>query len=182
MRRNLALSVPGILAVLGACLLVVAPGTAAFAGGSTYYSGKNSQGQKMLFTVDQTASGPKFDPIFINQVSRCPATGDVFTVEFSFSGFQVPIKNGKFNFALNDLSDLLRWTGTVNSKGASGKESIDMAGFDREGGLQDCGAGSLSWKAQALHPGSPTTAPGADYLIKVTKAANGSAHFSITHR
>ena len=60
MRRYLVLS------VLGACLLVLAPASAAFAGGSTYYAGSNSQGQKLLFTVDHTASGPMFDPIFIN--------------------------------------------------------------------------------------------------------------------
>jgi hypothetical protein len=122
-----------------------------------------------------------FDPIFINQIDRCPVTGDVIAVEFSFQGFQTPIKNGKFNFVLNELFDLLRWSGTVTSKGASGKESIDLAAFDREGGLQDCGAGSLSWKAQALVPASPTVAPSAAYLVKVTKASDGSVHYSITH-
>jgi hypothetical protein len=61
-----------VLPVLGACLLVFASGPTALAGGSTYYAGKNSQGLKLLFTVDHTASGPKFDPIFINQIDRCP--------------------------------------------------------------------------------------------------------------
>ena len=58
-----------VLPPLGACLLVFVAGASALAGGSTYYAGKNSQGQKLLFTVDHTASGPKFDPIFINQTS-----------------------------------------------------------------------------------------------------------------
>jgi hypothetical protein len=176
MRRYLVLS------VLGVCLLVLGSGQAALAGGSTYYAGKNSQGQKLLFTVDHTATGPMFDPIFINQIDRCPVTGDMIAVEFSFQGFQIPIKNGKFNFVQNDLFDLLRWSGTVTSQGASGKESIDLAGFDIQGGLQDCGAGSLSWKAQALVPAySATVAPGAAYLVKVSKASDGSVHYSVTH-
>src|SRR5215831_20690823 len=98
MRRYLVLS------VFSACLLVFAPGAIAFAGGSTYYAGKNSQGQKFLFSVDKTASGPQFDPFFTNLIARCPITGDVITVEFSFQGFQIPIKNGKFNLTLNDIS------------------------------------------------------------------------------
>ncbi len=171
-----------VVSVLGACLLVLAPGSAAFASGSTYYAGTNSQGQKLLFTVDHTASGPMFDPIFINQVGRCPVTGDVITFEYSFQGFQIPIKNGKFSLVLNDLTDLLRWNGTVTSTGASGKESIDLAAFDGNGGLQDCGAGSLSWKAQALAPVSSTLhPPRAAYIVTVTKAANGSVHYSLSH-
>jgi len=176
MRRYLVLS------ILGACLLVLAPQSAALAASSTYYAGTNSQGQQLLFTVDHTASGPMFDPIFINQIDRCPVTGDVFTFEYSFQGFQIPIKNGTFNFKLNDLTDLLRWSGTVTSTGATGHESIDLAAFDASGGLQDCGAGSLAWTAQALVPASPApAAPSAGYMVKVTKAADGSVHFSVTH-
>ncbi len=176
MRRYLGLP------VLGVCLLVLASGPAAAAGSSTYYAGKNSQGQKLLFTVDHTASGPKFDPIFINQIDRCPVTGTVITVQFSFQGFQIPIINGKFNLVLNELSDLFRWSGTITSTGASGKESIDLAAFDSQGGLQDCGAGSLSWTAQALVPASTTVAPSAAYVVTATKAPDGSVHYSITHR
>ncbi len=171
-----------VLPVLGACLLIFALGPPAFAGGSTYYAGKNAQGQKLLFTVDHTANGPKFDPIFINQIDRCPVTGDVIMVSFSFGGFHIPIRHGKFSLVLNEFSDLLRWNGTVTAKGASGNESIDLAAFDRQGGLQDCGAGSLAWKAQALVPGSSATvAPGAAYVVKVTKAPDGLVHYSISH-
>ena len=175
MRRYLVLS------VLGACLLVSASGATALAGGSTYYAGKNSQGQKLRFTVDHTASGPKFDPIFINQIDRCSVTGDVLGVEYFFQGFQIPIRHGKFNFVLNDITDLFHWSGTVTPTRASGKESADLAGFDREGGLQVCGAGSLSWTAHAVDPGSAATvAPSAAYIVKVTKASDGSVHYSIT--
>jgi hypothetical protein len=201
MRRYLVLS------VLGVCLLVLAPGAAAFAGSSTTpssptptptptatptptptptpsttYAGKNSQGQKLRFAVVHTAIGPKFEPIFISQILRCPVTGEVIGEGDAFGGFRVPIRNGKFNFVLNDLGQLLHWSGTVTSAGASGKESIDQASFDKEGGLQDCGAGSLSWTAKAVAPGSSAAAaPSAANVVKFTKASDGSVHFSVTH-
>jgi hypothetical protein len=98
-------------------------------------------------------------------------------------GFQIPIRNGKFSLVLNDLSDRLRWSGTIAPTKASGKESIDTAAFDNKGGLQHCGAGSLSWRARVLVPASSSTvASGAAFVVKVTKASNGTVHFSITHR
>ena len=176
MRRYLVLS------VLGACLLVLAPGTIAFAGSSTYYAGKNSQGQKLLFSVDQTASGPKFDPLFTTMIDRCPVTGDVITVGFVFQGFQIPIKNGNFKLVLNDISDRFSWSGTVTSTKAAGTESYGLAAFDKEGGLQDCATGSLSWTAKALTgASSKAAAPSAAYLVHVTKASDGSVRFSVTH-
>jgi len=191
-----------VLSVLGVCLLVLAPGTAAFAGSSTtpstptatptptvtppptrtIYAGKNSQGQRLRFAVVHTASGPKFAPILITQIVRCPVTGEVLGVGDSLGGFQVPIRNGKFSFVLNSFGHLLRWSGTVTSTGASGKESIEQASFDKEGGLQNCAAGSLSWTAKAVAPGaSAGTAPSAAYVVKFTKAPDGSVHFSVTH-
>lgn len=171
-----------VLPVVGVCLLLLMSGPTALAGGSTYYAGKNSQGQKLLFTVDHTASGPKFDPIFINQIARCPVTGQVIGIQFSFGGFRIPIRHGKFSLVLNDISDRFIWSGTITSRKASGQESIDLAGFDNKGGLQDCGAGSLSWTAQALVPASSATATsGASFVVKVTKAPNGSVHFSVSH-
>ena len=153
MRRYLVLS------VLGACLLVFVPGTTAFAGNSTYYVGKNSQGQKFLFSVDQTAGGPRFDPFFTNMTAHCPVTGTVIGISFSFEGFRIPIKNGKFSLRLNDLSDLFSWNGTITPKNATGKESFDLAAFDSQKGLQDCTTGSLSWTGQALVPASTKAAP-----------------------
>jgi hypothetical protein len=177
MRKYLAVS------VVGACLLVLASGATALAEGSTYYAGKNSQSQKLLFSVDHTARGPKFDPQFTTMIDRCPATGNAITIQFSFEGFQIPIKNGKFHLVLNDLSDRFSWSGTVTSKKASGKESYALAAFDRSGGLQDGATGSLSWKAPALVPASSkaASAPAAGYIVKVTKASDGSVHFTVTH-
>jgi len=170
-----------VFSVLGACLLLVAPASAALGTSSTYYAGTNSQGQKLLFTVDHTTSGPMFDPIFINEIATCPVTGDVIGIEFSFQGFLVPVKDGKFSLSLFDLTDLFHWNGTVTSTGATGKESIDLAAFDPRGGLQDCGAGSQAWKAQALVPASSITIPKATYVVTVTKAASGSVHYSLSH-
>jgi hypothetical protein len=171
-----------VLSAIGACLLMLVTGTTAFAGNSTYYAGKNSQGQKLLFSVDQTANGPKFDPFFTTIVIRCPATGNTITAGFSFIGFQLPIKNGKFSLSLNDLSDRFTWSGTITPTKATGTEFYDLAAFDNQKGLQDCASGSVPWAAQALVPGSSkTTAPHAAYNVTITKAADGSVHYSITH-
>jgi hypothetical protein len=171
-----------VLSVLGVCVLVLAPGTSAFAGGSTYYVGKNSQGQKLLFSVDHTASGPKFDPFFTTMVDRCPATGDVFTIQFSFFGFQIPIKNGKFNLTLNDISDRFGWSGTITPTKASGPQFYDLAAFDRGTGLQDCATGTISWAARALAAAAPkAAAPSASYRVAITKESNGSVHYTVTH-
>jgi len=192
-----------VLSVLGGCLLVLAPAAAAFAGSAkpssptptqtatptptpsptpTVYAGKNSQGQRLRFAVVHTASGPKFDPIFTIMTARCPVTGDVITIGFGFSGFRIPIKNGKFSFVLNDISDRFLWSGTVTSSKASGSESEAMAGFDHEGGLQNCSTGPLSWTAQAVNPGSSAAAaPSAAYVIKFTKASDGTVHRAVTH-
>ena len=177
MRRQLI-----IVPVLGVFLLVLTAGPPAFAGGSTHYAGKNSQGLKLRFTVEHTANGPKFVPTLISQITRCPVTGEKIGIAESFGGFQVPIKHGKFNFVLNSIDNRVDWSGKVTSTKASGKESIELPGFDKEGGLQSCGAGSLSWTAKALASGSPApAAPSATYVIKVTKTADGSVHYSITH-
>jgi hypothetical protein len=171
-----------VLSVLGACLLVLVPGTAAFAGGSTYYAGKNSQGQKLFFSVDQTARGPAFDPFFTNMVDRCPATGTKFTIQFTFMGFQIPLKNGKFDLTLNNLSDRFSWSGTVTPKKATGTESYALAAFNNTGGLQDCATGALSWTAPALLPASSkAAAPRAEYTVTITKARDGAVHFLISH-
>ncbi len=171
-----------VLPVLGVGVLLLTLGSTALAGGgSTYYAGKSSQGQKLLFTVDHTKSGPKFDPVFINLVNHCPVTGDVVKSGFTFQGFKVPIKNGKFSLALNDLSDRFHWSGSITSTKASGKVSSGIAAFAHKQSLQDCTTGSLSWTAQALVPASSSTvAPSASFVVKVTKRSNGTVHFSIT--
>ena len=178
MRKYLGLSAVGV------CLLVVlASATTAFAGGSsTYYVGKNSQGQKLLFSVDHTAAGPQFDPFFTTMTTRCPATHANFTIQFSFEGFQIPINHGKFNLTLNDISDRFTWSGTVTSKGASGTQFYDFPGFASGLGLQLCATGSLSWRARALVAAPPkAAAAGATYRVNVTKAADGSVQYSVTH-
>jgi hypothetical protein len=176
MRKYLGLS------VISVCLLVLLTGTTAFAGtSSTYYAGKNTQGQKLLFSVDQTANGPKFDPFFTTMVARCPATGNRIIIEFSFTGFQIPIKNGKFSLSLNDISERFTWAGTVTPKKAAGTEFYDLAAFDNGKGLQDCGTGTLAWAAQALVPASKPVAPHTSYMISITKATDGSVHYTVTH-
>ena len=82
---------------------------------------------------------------------------------------------------MDNIFQRFSWTGTVTSTGASGKENIDLPAFDNTGGLQDCGAGVLSWKAQALVPASATAHPSAQYVVTLTRASDGSVQYSITH-
>jgi hypothetical protein len=178
MRRYLGLS------AIGVCLvMVLASSATAFAGSgsSTYYVGKNSQGQKLLFSVDQTSSGPKFDPVFTTIITRCPVTGTKISNGFFFQGFQIPIKNGKFKLTMNDLTDRFTWSGTVTPKKASGTEFYSFPAYDGPGGLQNCASGSVSWTAKGL-VAAPAKAPAtrSNYLIRVTRAADGAVHYSIT--
>jgi hypothetical protein len=64
---------------------------------------------------------------------------------------------------------------------AFGKESYDLAAFDNQKGLQDCATGSVPWAAQALVPAATKAAPRASYVVHVTKAADGSVHYTVTH-
>jgi len=162
--------------------MALAPATSAFAGGSTYYAGNNTQGQKLLFSVDQTANGPAFDPFFTTMIASCPATGNQLKIQFSFLGFEIPIKNGKFSLSLNSITDRFSWSGTITSKAASGPESYSLAALDNEAGLQLCTTGAVSWKAKALVAGSSKPAiPSAAYRVQVTKASDGSVHFTVIH-
>lgn len=171
-----------VLPVLGVALLLGGLASSASAGSSTYYAGQNSQHQKLFFSIDQIGGKPNFDPFFTTLVIHCPATHNTITAGFSFSGFEIPLKNGKFHISLNDISDLFSWSGSVNSKSASGTESFQLAGFDGRGGLQDCASGNTAWKAQALTPGAAKrTNTSGSYHVTITKASNGSVHFSVTH-
>jgi hypothetical protein len=171
------------LAAVGVCLVaVLASATTAFAGSSsTYYVGKNSQGQQLLFSVDHTASGPKFDPFFTTLTTHCPATHSTFTIQFSFSGFQVPVKNGKFSLTLNDIQDRFTWSGTVAPKSASGTEFYALPAFGKGLGLQLCSSGSVPWTAKGFTAApAKAAATHAAYHVKVTRSADGSVNFAVT--
>jgi hypothetical protein len=62
----------------------------------------------------------------------CNRPGDQHPVQFR--GFRIPIRHGKFSLVLNDISDRFLWSGTITPRKASGKESIDLAAFDNQGG------------------------------------------------
>jgi hypothetical protein len=52
-----------------------------------------------------------FEPIFIQAFLTCPATGDEFLAEFDFSGFRVPIRDGRFALRFNDIHEDFRGQG-----------------------------------------------------------------------
>ena len=80
----------------------------------------------------------------------------------------------------NDISDRFSWSGTITPKKASGPESFDLAAFDNQKGLQDCATGTVPWSAQALVPASKSAAPHAAVNVTITKAADGTVHFTVS--
>ena len=52
---------------------------------------------------------------------------------------------------------------------------------DVVGGLQDCATGTVPWSAQALVPPAKRTAPHAAYNVTITKATDGTVHFTVGH-
>lgn len=154
--------------VLLMALVVLAFGPDALAGGKTYYSGKNVQKLDLFFVVEHRDSMKLFEPFFTNFALTCPVTGDQIGFEFAFLGFEIPLVNGRFDLEFPDLQFPFSWKGRVTSTGASGTESVGFAAYDREGGLQDCGSGTLDWHAKALVPPPSATTSGRTLTYRVT--------------
>jgi len=162
-------------------LVALAFGPGALAGTKTYYAGKNAQRLDLFFVVEQSNSQKLFEPFFTNFALTCPITGEQIGFEFFFIGFQIPMKNDRFDLEFSDLQFPFTWKGTVTSIGAKGTESVGFAAYDREGGLQDCGTGSLDWHAKALSPPSTssTSGPTVTYRVTLTRDDQGRIRESV---
>lgn len=174
MKRLTTVSVAGLTALL------LAFGPNASAGSQTVYFGKTAPGERLLFIVAQGSHGSVFEPIFIQALVTCPATGDQIRFEFDFSGFRIPLQSGHFTFSFNDIQDDFLWAGKVSDTKAAGPFHFNFPAFDMEGGLQTCGSGSLTWKAKGVSSqASRSTAqgPAPSVVVKVTKDRNGKVSF-----
>jgi hypothetical protein len=165
-------------------LVALAFGPGALASTETYYTGKNAQKLDLFFVVEQSNSQKLFEPFFTNFSLTCPITGEQIGFEFIFIGLQVPMKNGRFNLEVPDLQYPFTWKGTVTSIRAKGTESVGFAAYDRVGGLQDCGSGSLDWHAKALipPPTSSTSEPTVTYRVTLTRDDKGRIRESVESR
>lgn len=87
---------------------------AARAPSSVTYTGMNAQGLALSFVVVGTRNGPLIQEFDLSYKLVCEETGDVIFLEASFAGFDVPIKDGQFDF---DLVEPPRSTGREASRG-----------------------------------------------------------------
>src|SRR5438046_861780 len=84
------------------------------------HAGKNAQRLDLFFVVEQSNSHKLFEPFFTNFALTCPITGEQIGFEFFFIGFQIPMKNDRFDLEFPDLQFPFTWKGTVTSTGAKG--------------------------------------------------------------
>lgn len=171
-----------MVTIAGLTALLLAFGPNALAGTKTFFFGRTEPGAKLLFIVEQRSHGPVFEPIFIRAFLTCPATGDEFLAEFDFSGFRIPIRDGRFALRFNDIQEDFLWAGKVRDTRAKGPFHFNFPAFDLKGGLQTCGSGPLTWKAtgvsseQASHS-SQESAP--SMVVRITKDADGTVSFVV---
>jgi hypothetical protein len=161
--------------------MVVAFGPNASAVSTTWYTGHVGPGESLLFSVSGKGNAQVMSPVFINFTLVCPVSGDVFTSEFVFFGFEQPVVNGKFDLNLSDpLFQRFDWRGTVSPTSATGHLDSGLPLYDGMGGLQDCATGNAVWHAKAV--GSPPARPagaGGTIVVTVTKSPNGSVRFQV---
>lgn len=138
--------------LVGALLAVLAFtfGGNASAGVKNFWVGKSSQREPLEFLTGTVGGQRYVAPLDMIFDVSCPITGDQFTFEFAFFGFQVPLSHGQFDLSFPDLQIPFDWQGTIADMTASGTQSLGFAAYDTQGGLQDCGTGTLSWHAKPV--------------------------------
>ncbi|HYT29764.1 MAG TPA: hypothetical protein VEN82_03230 [Actinomycetota bacterium] len=171
------------VAVLAAFALAIGP--TALASTNTYYVGRTSPGNDLLFSIQQDNHGnTSFVPDHITAQATCATTGGKFKTEFLFFGFQIPLFNGnRFRLAFKDPFELFSWSGKASPTGASGSVQMDFPSFTPGGGLADCGTqGQIPWRALAVGSGSDRSPTAADYTVTLTKDGQGVIHVQVTHQ
>jgi hypothetical protein len=170
--------------VLGLMLgMVAAFGPNAAAATRTWYAGHTAPHQPLLFSIAEKRNGTQvFSPVFIDFTFTCPVSGDVIGAEFSFSGFEEPVVNGKFDLNLSDpLFQRFDWSGKLGDASATGHLDAGLPAYDGAGGLQDCASGDAKWHAKALL--SQLTRPAGTVgriVVSVTKSPDGSIHYQVS--
>jgi hypothetical protein len=168
-------------ALLAAIVMVFsAPASAGF---KSFWTGKNSQHEPVLFLVGRADGVRFFSPLDTIFDIVCPVTGDEFTFELSFFGFQEPLDHGHFDLNLPDLQFPFDWQGTIMQTEASGTQSLGFAAYDQQGGLQDCGTGTLTWHAKPVGGGAPVHAEAPSsggFLVQLVRDKDGRVTETIT--
>jgi hypothetical protein len=147
-------------------------------GSKTYFDGTTGQGEELFFIVEDIGGVATFEPFFTNFTIKC--NGQTFQFAAYFIGFEIPLdQHGRFD--INIPSDQLPfdWRGTVVGLKARGTQSQGYAAYDRQGGVVDCGTGSVDWQAAGV--GTETPRGGhTRWTMTVTKDENGRITETIT--
>jgi hypothetical protein len=176
------------LAVAAVALALIAS-TPALGAGTTVkpgaqqgeWRGKTEQGTRVIFDVLQTRRGLVVQPQDVEVFATCDVSGD--QLELGFGGGQLRLhQDGTFKIRFYDpfFGDL-RFAGTLGDTEGTGTASFALAGLLRNGGLQLCASGDVSWKAHAPTFGSsPAGAGRPDYRIHVSQDRLGHLTWTVT--
>jgi hypothetical protein len=164
-----------------AAVAMVTLGSAASASKSVYFVGKTSQKFDLLFQDVRSPSGEFVSPFELDANITCPAGLGGGEASFTFSGFEIPVVNGKFSFVENDPDTRFHWDGTINAKKSTGTLGIAFPAFANSGKPVSCTSGAVTWKASELVPARQGAAASPAFRINITKDASGAISVTVTH-
>jgi hypothetical protein len=157
---------------------LVAIGSPAGAKGSkVFFDGTTAQGQELFFIVEDIGGVATFEPFFTNFTITC--NGQTFPFAVFFIGFEIPLDHGHFDLNIPSDQLPLDWRGTIVGLKARGTQSQGYAAYDRQGGVVDCGTGSVNWQASGVRAEAPRSSH-TGWTMTVTKDANGRITQTIT--
>jgi hypothetical protein len=144
------------------------------------WRGKSSQGTREIFNVLRTKKGLTFQPVDLEFLATCPATGE--QVGLGLGGFSKPIaKDGSFSLALFDpFFGSFNFQGQLGRTSATGTGSIALPALLKKGGAQDCTSGSISWTASSPGGSSSAAAVKVAYHIQITQSPSGQISWTVT--
>jgi hypothetical protein len=169
-----------VIALAAVAMLTL--GSAASASKSVYFVGKTSQKFDLLFQDVRSPRGEFVSPFSLDANITCPEGLGGGEAEFTFSGFQIPVVNGKFSFVENDPDTRFHWGGAITGKTSKGTLGIAFPAFADSGKPVSCTSGAVTWKASELVParqGGAALTPA--YRIDIAKNAAGAISVTVTH-
>ncbi|HYU56712.1 MAG TPA: hypothetical protein VEO00_01510 [Actinomycetota bacterium] len=167
MRRIRTSALVGLVALA----LVAAPAAPAEARGGNreVWQARTDQHLPLKFSV-QTSQGARFIPHHYMVKMRCLESGQRVLAWIGFVGFEVPIKDGEFDFTLR-FGEFIQIKGEFLSRTtASGTLAFEFAQVTPDRQAELCTSGDVPWAGRA----KPEVEPLADVHFKATRHADGS--------
>jgi hypothetical protein len=144
----------GLLLVLG--MLAYTPG--AYAGGVQTWQGQTGQGLPMDFMLVTSHGETVVHEWDFEFLLLCVKDGVLIDFGTGYSGFDVPVVDGKFSFT-NDFFlpfDYFTWKGTINGDEAHGTAKEVSPGLTRKLNGEACTSGTPQWNATPSGAPAPT--------------------------